>query len=61
MTTCALAWLVALIALPFIVLAWATESRQTRIQRLRANGYKWKTIANRYGKSESTVRRWSIA
>ena len=61
MTTCALAWLAALILLPLILLAWATESRHTRIQRLRSNGYTWRQIASRYGVSQSTVRRWATA
>lgn len=60
MTTCIAAWVAALILLPLIVLAWATESRHTRIQRLRKSGYTWKTIAARYGVSQSTVRRWSM-
>ena len=60
MTTCALAWVAALILLPVLILLWATESRHTRIQRLRANGHTWKSIAERYGVSQSTVRRWAM-
>jgi hypothetical protein len=59
--TCFTAWVVALILLPVLFLAWATESRHTRIQRLRSNGWTWKRIATRYNVSQTTVRRWSIA
>lgn len=55
------AWLAALIFLPALILLWATESRHTRILRLKRNGYTWKSIATRYGVSITTVRRWSMA
>ena len=51
----------AAILLPVTVLLWATESRHTRIQRLRRNGHTWKAIATRYGVSQSTARRWATA
>lgn len=61
MTTCMFAWLAALILLPALIVLWATESRHTRIKRLKRNGYTWKSIATRYGVSVTTVRRWSMA
>ena len=61
MTTCIAAWVAALLLLPLIVLAWATESRHTRIQRLRRNGHTWRAIAARYNVSPTTVRRWAAA
>ena len=59
--TCIAAWALALLLLPLLVLAWASESRSTRIQRLRRSGQTWATIATRYGVSSSTVRRWATA
>ena len=56
-----LAVLLALLLLPLIVLLWATESRHTRIQRLRRNGHTWKQIAHRYNCSPTTARRWATA
>ena len=58
--TCALAWMAVLVMLPLIVLCWATESRSTRIQRLRRQGLTWKAIAVRHGCSASTARRWAM-
>ena len=59
--TNALVWALVLLMLPIHLLLWATESRHTRIQRLRRQGQTWKTIATRYGVSTSTVRRWATA
>ena len=59
--TTTFAFLLALLLLPVIILLWATESRHTRIQRLRKNGRTWKQISARYGVSQSTVRRWATA
>ncbi len=59
--SCLLAWAAVLICLPVIVLLWATESRSTRINRLRKRGQSWRLIAERYGVSQSTVRKWAIA
>jgi len=59
--SCFLAWAAALLLLPLLLLLWATEPRHKRIQRMRANGWTWKTIANRYGCSPSTARRWALA
>lgn len=60
MTTLTATILIALI-LPFLVLLWFTESKATRINRMRSNGWTWKRIANYYKvKSPSTVRRWAM-
>jgi hypothetical protein len=61
MTCTAFAWVLVLLFLPIVVLFWATESRHTRIQRLRRNGATWKQIAERYNVSTTTARRWSYA
>ena len=58
-TACLLAWAAALLLLPCIVLWNLTESRHTKIQRLRRSGATWATIATRYGVSATTVRRWA--
>jgi hypothetical protein len=56
--TCFIAWAAALLLLPVIVLLWATESRTTRINRLRSKGWTWTRIGNHYGVHRTTVRRW---
>ena len=61
MTCTTIAWVLLLLAFPLVVLFWATESRNTRIQRLRRNGATWKQIAERYNVSTTTARRWSYA
>ena len=38
-----------------------TMSRGRRIQLRRKSGDTWKTIAARYGVSQSTARRWAAA
>ena len=58
--SCIAAWALALVLFPLILLAWASESRSTRIQRLRRSGQTWKAIATRYGVSVTTVRRWAV-
>lgn len=55
--TCFAAWAFALLLLPFIVLAWASESRQQRARRWRRSGLTQQAIANRLSCSRSTVRR----
>ena len=55
----AIAWLLVLLLLPFIVVWNLTESRSTKIRRARDNGQSWRQIAARYGVSPSTVKRWS--
>jgi len=59
--TCIAAWALALLLLPLLVLAWASESRSTRINRWRRSGATWATIATRYGVSATTARRWATA
>ena len=61
MTCTVIAWALAVLALPLLVLLWATESRATRIARLKRAGATWKEIAARYGVSPSTARRWAKA
>lgn len=55
--TCLVAWALALLLLPCIILGWATESRQERSQRLRAAGWTQQRIADHLGCSRTTVRR----
>jgi DNA invertase Pin-like site-specific DNA recombinase len=59
MTCTVFVWVLVLLALPIVVLLWATESKQTRIRRLRRNGATWSKIAQRYGVSATTARRWA--
>ena len=59
--TCLLATLLAVLTIPLALLLWATESRATPIARMRRNGWTWKRIAERYGVSPSTARRWATA
>ncbi len=53
----AAALLLALILLPLIVLAWASESRQQRARRWRRSGMTQQAIADRLGCSRTTARR----
>lgn len=55
--TTALCWVLVLLLLPLHLLLWATESRHTRIQRLRRQGQTWKQIAARLSCSPSTAKR----
>ena len=57
--TCIAAWALALLLFPLIALAWATESRHTRINRWRSQGATWQQISDRLGCSRSTARRWA--
>ncbi|WP_186570220.1 helix-turn-helix domain-containing protein [Synechococcus sp. PROS-U-1] len=59
--TCFTVWVLVVLLLPLHLLLWATESKSTRINRLRRRGATWKTIAARYGVSQSTARRWANA
>jgi predicted transcriptional regulator len=61
MTTTLLALVLALLLLPLIVLAWATESREQRARRWRRAGLTQQAIANRLGCSRTTVRRMLAA
>ena len=56
-TTCLAAWALALLLLPVLLLAWATESRTDRARRWRAAGLTQQAIADRLGCSRTTVRR----
>jgi AraC-like DNA-binding protein len=56
-TTCLMAWALALLLLPLLVLAWATESRQQRARRWRRDGWTQQQIADHLGCSRTTVRR----
>ena len=58
---CITAWILALILLPILVIAWATESRQDRARRWRRDGLTQQVIADRLGCSRSTVRRMLAA
>jgi DNA-binding NarL/FixJ family response regulator len=57
-TSFLLASLLVLILLPIILLLRATESRTTRINRMRRHGMTWQQIADHYGVSRRTVGRW---
>ena len=59
--TCLLAWAAVLLLLPCIVLWNLTESRHTKIQRLRRSGWTWQRIATKLGCSPTTARRWATA
>jgi CRP-like cAMP-binding protein len=54
---CIAAWAVALLLLPVLILAWATESREQRARRWRRQGLTQQVIADRLGCSRTTVRR----
>ena len=54
-------WVTALLLLPILFILWLTESRSTRINRLRSNGATWKAIGNRYGVTDKTAKKWSLA
>lgn len=56
-TTCLLAWAAALLALPIILLLWATESREQRIRRWHRHGQSQRTIAQRLGVTRYQVRK----
>ena len=55
--TCLLAWALALLLLPAILLGIATESQAERAQRLRRRGLSQQAIADRTGVSRWKVRR----
>ena len=56
-----LAGLAALIALPIIVLLWATESPQQRARRWRRTGLSYRAIGARLSVSYTTARRYCLA
>lgn len=59
--TCIAAWAVALLLLPLLILAWATESREQRARRWRAAGMTQQAIADRLHCSRSTISRLLVA
>ena len=52
-----MAWLIALLLLPVLLLAWCLESRRDRARRWRRAGWTQQRIADRLGCSRTTVRR----
>ena len=54
-------WAAVLLLLPILFILWLTEPRSTRINRLRKNGATWKAIGDRYGVTDKTAKRWSVA
>ena len=56
--TCFIAWALALILLPVLILLWATESKQQRAKRWRKSGQTYAAIATRLSVSPTTARRY---
>jgi DNA-binding CsgD family transcriptional regulator len=56
-TTCLVAWAVALLLLPALIIAWALETPKDRARRWRRDGWTQQRIADRLGVSRTTVRR----
>jgi DNA-binding CsgD family transcriptional regulator len=56
-TTCLLAWALALLLLPVVLLAWVTESRTERVRRLHRSGMSQRRIAQQLGISRHRVAR----
>ena len=56
-----MAWLVVLLLMPLVIVWNITESKGTKIRRARNQGKTWRVIAERYGVSQSTVRRWAMS
>lgn len=54
-----LAWVAVILTLPFILLLRITEPRSATIQRMRRSGATWRAIADCYGVSTTTARRWA--
>ena len=59
--TCVLAWAVALLLLPVLVLFHLTKSKPQRVREMRQRGWTWKQCADRYGVSATTARRWAMS
>ncbi len=51
-----LLWAVALLLLPVLLLAWATESSSERARRLRRSGWSQQRIADHLGVTRYRVR-----
>ena len=58
--TCLLAWGLALLVLPVIVLLHITASPQQHAKRLRANGYSYRAIGKQLRISHTTARRYCL-
>ena len=58
--TTAILWAAALLLLPLLVLWHFTKSKPQRIREMRQRGWSWRAIADRYGVSQSTARRWAV-
>jgi len=56
-TLCLAATLLAILTIPVLILLWATESREQRIRRWRADGMSQQAIADRLGITRYAVRR----
>jgi DNA-binding NarL/FixJ family response regulator len=56
-TTCLLAWAAILLTLPVLLLLWATESREQRVQRFAREGMSQRVIAERMGITRYAVRK----
>ena len=54
---CILAWALALIVLPLLILDWISIDRPERIRRLRALGWSQQRIADQLGISRYQVRK----
>lgn len=59
--TCAMAWALALIFLPLVVLWNLAEGKSVKVRRARKNGMTWRAIGARYRVSATTARRWAQA
>lgn len=55
--TCTIAWIVVLLLLPILFIAWLTESDHDKVRRWRREGLSQQRIADRLGCSRSKVRR----
>ena len=58
--TTAILWVAALLLLPLLALWHFTKSKPQRIREMRQRGWSWRAIADRYGVSQSTARRWAV-
>jgi hypothetical protein len=56
-TTCILAWTLAILLLPVLLLSWVLESRRDRARRWHRSGLSQRAIAARLGCSRYRVRQ----
>tara|TARA_Y100001968_G_scaffold265399_1_gene254576 strand:+ start:3344 stop:3514 length:171 start_codon:yes stop_codon:yes gene_type:complete len=54
-------WVVAQLLFPIMLFIWPLDTKKTTINRFRKYRWSWKKIADTYGISPSTARRWSMA